>query len=182
VLGAAAGLTSLFGLGGPDAETQHFQAMMSYLQSAFGQVNAKLGRVIDLQIKTLNAIADLAKAQDAFRTEVLGQLDRIETVVLQNQQLLQGLVLAQWDDCHATMYGPAALNGAFSVRTQAQLAGIIADDNLPQTASGCYRLLTRFLDANVKPAAWAGTLIAANVFPTEKLPGDPQLQKALQSY
>jgi hypothetical protein len=155
---------------------------MSYLKSAFAEVNAKLNRIIDLQVKTLNAVADLAKAQDAFRTEVLGQLDRIETVVLQNQQLLQGLVLAQWDDCHAVIYGPASLNGTFSIRDQEQLVGIIGDSGLPQSAAGCYRVLTRFLDANVKSAAWAGTLIAANLFPTDQLPGNPQLQRALQSY
>ena len=182
VLGAVAGLTSLVGLGGPDAETQHYRAMMSYLKSAFAEVNVKLDRVIELQGKTLEAIADLAKVQDAFRTEVLGQLHRIETAVFQNRELLQGLVLAQWDDCHAMVYGPAALNGKPLVRDREQLIGIIADGDLPQSAAGCYRMLTRFLDAKLKPAAWAGTIIAADLFPTDKVLGNPFLQRALLSY
>jgi hypothetical protein len=135
--------------------------MMSYLRSAFAEVNQKLDNIIDLQIKTLDAVAGLAKALDTVRTEVLEQLDRIETVVLQNQQLLQGLVLARWDDCHAVIYG-TRLNGQFTIPDQSVLADVIGDGNLPSSASGCYRTLTTFLDAKVKPAAWAGGIIAAH--------------------
>jgi hypothetical protein len=76
-LGAVAGLTSLVGLGGPDANAQRYAAMMSYLQQSFAQVNAKLDKVIDLQVKTLTAIAQLAKAQDDFRRKALGNWTKL---------------------------------------------------------------------------------------------------------
>jgi hypothetical protein len=181
-LGAVAGLTSLVGLGGPDANAQRYAAMMSYLQQSFAQVNAKLDKVIDLQVKTLTAIAQLAKAQDDFRRKALGKLDEIETIVLQNQQILQDIVLNRWADCHALVYGNTTLNGQFIIPDHDALVALIGDGNLPPFAAGCYRTLSRFLEANVKPASWAGDIIAADIFPTLDVSGDTNLQKALKVF
>ena len=66
-LGAVASVTSLVGLGAPDAAAERQAAMMEYLDEKFAEINKKLERIIDLQIKTFDAIAELAKAQLQFR-------------------------------------------------------------------------------------------------------------------
>jgi hypothetical protein len=50
---------------------------------------------------------------------------------------------------------------------------------LPVQAARCYERFTQFLDARVKPAAWSGTIIAGNEFPTGSIVGNPDLQKAV---
>jgi hypothetical protein len=55
-LGAVASLTSLVGLGAPDAAAERQAAMMEYLQQQFAVVNKKLDKIIDLQVKTLNVM------------------------------------------------------------------------------------------------------------------------------
>jgi hypothetical protein len=49
-LGGIATLTSLVGLGAPDAEAERYAAMMEYLQQQFAAINKKLDHIIDLQI------------------------------------------------------------------------------------------------------------------------------------
>jgi hypothetical protein len=94
-LGALAGATSLIGLGGPDAASQQHAQLMSYLQEAFKEINAKLDKIIELQKRTLEAIGNLAKALEEFRKDIVNRLDRLEGIVLSNQQLLQHLLLTQ---------------------------------------------------------------------------------------
>ncbi|MCK1738987.1 hypothetical protein IVA79_34720 [Bradyrhizobium sp. 138] len=181
VLGGVAGLTSLVGLGAPDAAAQRHAETMQYLRQAFAQVNKKLDEIIDLQTRTLTAIVTLAKAQEEFRQQVTRQLDRIELTVLQNQQMLQSIVLQRWSGCYALFYG-STLNGQFLIPTRADLVSLLKTNNLSTWTADCYRTFTTFLDANVKPANWAGDIIAANDFPTEQIIGDAELQKAMKAY
>jgi hypothetical protein len=176
-LGAVAGATSLIGLGGPDAARQEHAHLMSYLQSAFTELNERLKTVVDLQVKTLQALDALAKAQAQFRTEVLGQLDRIETEVLANQTLLQRLVLSQWKGCYTILY--SHLNGQFSIPTRKLLKDVLADPYLPDAAANCFRTMIQFLEANVKAASWAGEIIDGSSFPDATIAANSQVKKAL---
>ncbi|MCB1527793.1 MAG: hypothetical protein KDJ45_08840 [Hyphomicrobiaceae bacterium] len=178
-LGAVASLTSLVGLGGPDAATQRHEQLMKYLGAQFEQINKKLDYIIDLQKKTLEAIDALAKAQISFRKEVMAKLDKIEGIVLQNNVFLQRIVISKWDSCHAIAYGP--MNGLFSLETPASLQKILRWDVLSTMTADCYDTLVKFFDANVKPASWAGQIIAAQEFPTSKIEDNPSLQKHIRA-
>ncbi|MGJ4948387.1 hypothetical protein [Bradyrhizobium sp. HKCCYLS20291] len=181
VLGSIAGLTSLVGLGAPDAAAQRHAETMKFLRESFAEVNRKLDTVIDLQIKTLNAIADLAKAQDQFRKEVTQQLDRIETTVLQNQEILQNIVIHRWSACNALFYD-APLNGQFEIPDRKALEELLKSVNLSTSVADCYGNFVTFLNATVKPANWSGDIIAAELFPTDQIVGDVAYQKAMKAY
>jgi len=175
VLGAVASITSLAGLGAPDAAAQRHAAMMAYLAQQFAVINQKLDTIIDLQIRTLTAIDALAKAQQAFRVEVLGQLDRIEDTVLRSERLLQAILLTRWTECHSLING-TALNGQFLIPDRDTLVRIIANQNVPGYTSRCYAAMTSFLDAYVKPADWSGQIIAADNFADTRIANDSAVQ------
>jgi hypothetical protein len=174
-LGALSTATSLVGLGAPDAAAERHAAMMQYLAQQFAVINQKLDKIIDLQIRTLTAIDALAKEQQEFRREVLGQLDRIEDTVLRSERLLQAVLLTKWTECHSLING-TALNGQFSIPDRATLVELVANQNVPSYTARCYAAMTSFLDAFVKPADWSGQIIAADNFPTSTIAGDPTLQ------
>lgn len=181
MLGSIAGLTSLVGLGAPDAAAQRHAETMKYLRHAFAEVNRKLDTVIDLQVKTLTAIAELAKAQELFKKEVTQQLDRIETTVLQNQQILQNIIIHRWSACYALFYG-TVLNGQFEIPDRDFLVRLLKARNLSTFAADCYGQFATFLDANVKPVNWAGDIIAAELFPTDQIIDDVEFQKVMKAY
>ncbi len=180
-LGGISSLTSLIGLGGPDAEAQRFEMLMQYLGQQFTVVNQKLGHIIDLQVATLKAVAALADEQRQFRLEVLSQLDRVESTVLRSELVLQAILLSQWTKCHALING-TALNGQFSIPTRDVLVGVIGNSNTPDYAAGCYATMVSFLDAWVKPAKWSGQIIAAVNFPTDAIAADPALEKGWAAF
>ncbi|OWK23994.1 hypothetical protein AJ87_26890 [Rhizobium yanglingense] len=70
-LGAISSVTSLFGMGKPDPVADRHKQMMEYLASQFAAVNERLDKVIELQVKTVEALNDLRKEQQQFRKEVL---------------------------------------------------------------------------------------------------------------
>lgn len=174
-LGAVASLTSLAGLGAPDAASERHAAMMKYLEQHFSLVNAKLDRVIDLQVKTLQAVIVLADQQRSFRLEVLSQLDRIEETVLRSETLLKAVLLNEWKECDALINGP--LNGHFSIESRDSLVMLLDDRNAHGYAATCYSTMSSALDAWVRPAQWTGQILAANSFPSEALQDDPGLQR-----
>ena len=177
VLGGLASLTSLVGLGAPDVEAERYAAMMKYLEQQFAQVNAKLDKIIDLQVQTLKALAALADEQQKFQQDVFAQLDRIENTVLRNEKLLQALLQNQWEKCYALING-TSLNGQFTIPTRDVLVGVIGNTNIGDYTSNCYSKMVGFLDANVKPAKWSGQIIDAGNFPTDAIASDPALQKS----
>jgi gas vesicle protein len=179
-LGAVASVTSLVGLGAPDAGAERHAAMMKYLQQQFAIVNQKLDKIIDLQVQTLNAIAALAKEQRQFRQEVLSQLDRIEDTVLKSNQILQAIVLNQWTDCRDLINGP--LNGQFEIPSRDTLTKIIRSSNVNRYAGGCYSTMVGFLDAYVKPANWSAQIISAVHFPTSTIAATPALEKGWDAF
>lgn len=176
VLGSVSSLTSLVGLGAPDAAAERYAAMMKYLEQQFERVNKKLDQIIDLQVKTLQALAALAEEQRQFRMEVLSQLDRIESTVLKNQQLLQAILVNEWKPCYALING-SSLNGQFDIPSRDLLVSTIGDSKTRGYGDGCYRTMTTFLDAWVKAASWSGQIISADHFPTEEVAPDPNIQK-----
>jgi hypothetical protein len=177
ILGGLSSLTSLVGLGAPDAAAQRYSAMMKYLDQQFAVVNQKLDKIIDLQVKTLQAVAALADEQQQFRREVLGQLDRIENTVLNSERVLQAILLSQWTECHALING-TALNGQFAIPTRDVLVGVVGNPNTPENAAHCYSRMVGFLDAWVKPAKWSGQIISASNFPADAIATDAPLQRA----
>ena len=181
ILGGLSSLTSLVGLGAPDAAAQRYAAMMQYLEQKFAVVNQKLNKIIDLQVQTLKAVAALADEQRQFRREVLGQLDRVENTVLRSEQILQAVLLSQWTDCHALING-TSLNGQFSIPTRDVLVGVIGAPNAQDYAARCYSRMAGFLDAWVKPATWSGQIIAAGNFPTDTIAADPTLQSGWSAF
>lgn len=180
-LGAIASLTSIGGLGAPDAGAERHKQMMQYLDQRFAEVNNRLTKIIELQVETLKAVAALATEQREFRREVLGQLDRIERTVLRSEQILQAISLSKWTNCHALVNG-TALNGQFAIPTREVLAGVVANRNTPAYASDCYSTLAGFLDAWVKSAKWSGQIISADNFPTQAIATEPALQKGWQAF
>jgi hypothetical protein len=173
-------VTSLVGLGAPDAGAARHAATMKFLEQQFKEINIKLDRIIDLQVQTLKTIAELADNQRRFRTEVLSQLDRIEAAVLSNNQILQAIMLDHWKDCHALING--ALNGQYDIPNQAVLLRILGDLNAETFTSGCYSTMVGFLDAWVRPGAWSGQIIAAANFPTDVIVGDEAASRAWKAY
>jgi hypothetical protein len=184
ILGSLSSVTSLVGLGAPDAAAERYAAMMKYLEQEFKQVNAKLDKIIELQVQTLKAIAALAADEQKFHSEVLGQLDRIEKTVLQNQQLLQAILLNQWTDCNAFING-RSLNGQYSIPTRDVLLGVINDLNTRSyatNAAGCYSQMNSFLDAWVKSANWSAQIISADHFPSASIAPDSATQKGWSAF
>ncbi|WP_348266257.1 hypothetical protein [Edaphobacter sp. DSM 109919] len=181
ILGGLSSITSLVGLGAPDAEAVHYAAMMKYLEQQFAEVNKKLDKIIDLQVQTLRAIATLADEQKEFRKEVLGQLDRIESIVLRNEKLTQAVLLNQWQKCYALING-TSLNGQFTIPTRDVLVGVVGNPNISDYATHCYSQMAGFLDAYVKPAKWSGQIIDADSFPADAIPADPTLQSSWSAF
>jgi|GEM_PF-2053890 len=174
VLGGIAGLTSLGGLGAPDAAAERHRVMMEYLAQQFEAINRKLDKIIDLQIQTLKAIDELSRQQQSFRREVLGQLDRIEATVLDNHALLQAVLLGKWAECDALINGP--FNRRFTIDSHDALVSLVRHPDLPRYTTQCYNQMATFLDAYVKQPNWQGQVIAADSFPQEKIAYDQQLQ------
>lgn len=115
--------------------------------------------VIELQQRTLQAIGSLAKQQEQFRREVLGQLDRIEDTVLRSERMLQAVLLTRWSECHSFVNSPA-LNGVYQEPSRRALLELLSDGNAEGYAGQCYAVMTGFLDAYVRSANWAGQIIA----------------------
>ena len=180
-IGMVASLTGLGGLGGTDAATERHAATMKYLAQQFEAINKRLEAIIDLQVKTLNALADLAKSQQEFRAEVLSQLNRVEDTVLRSERMLQALLLSKWSECFSLING-TELNGQFVVYNQEMLRKILSHPNLPQYASICYSTMTTFFDAYVKSAQWSGQVIAANNFPSDAIADNTDLQRDWVAY
>ena len=179
-LGAVASVTSLVGLGAPDASAQQYAAMMQYLQQQFAIVNEKLNRIIDLQVQTIKAISALAEQQRDFSRKVFGQLDRIENTVLTNNQILEAIVLNQWNECRDLINGP--LNGQFEIGSRDTLLRIVRWPNINNYAGGCYAMMVGFLDDYVKSANWSGQIISAAHFPTATIANTPDLQRGWLEY
>src|SRR6202035_2105776 len=55
-------------------------------------------------------------------------------------------------------------------------------DNVPTFAPSCYRTFVQFLESSVKPIAWSGDIIAADIFPSVGIPGDLALQNTLSAF
>lgn len=180
-LGAVASVTSLVGLGAPDAAAQRHAAMMQYLQQQFAAINQKLDTVINLQVQTLKALDELAREQQSFRAAVLGQLDRVEDTVLRTERLGQAILLNNFTECHALING-SALNGTFLIPNRSILIELVANQNVPGFAGKCYAAMAAFFDAFVKPAAWSGQVIAADNFPTDKIANDSTLQMSWNAF
>ena len=181
VLGGIASLTSLAGLGTPDAAAERHAAMMKYLDQKFAEIDKKLNKIIELQVQTLRAVAALAQQQLDFRREVLGQLDRIENTVLGNQMILQAILLSKWTECDA-LINTAGLNEKYEFRTRESLTRIVRDMETPYRAGSCYPTFVNFLDAYVRSANWSKQLIAADSFPAEAILTDPSLQKSYSAF
>ncbi len=175
VLGGLSSVTSLFGLGGPDPEEIRYQAMMGYLSQNFAAINAQLNTVINLQVQTLQAIAQLASDELQFRKDVLAQLDVIENDVLHADRLVQAVLINEWQKCYAF---DGLLNGQIAIPTRDVLTGIIGDTNITDYAGSCYAQMSSFLDGYVKPANWSGQVIDAGSFPNTSIANDPALQNA----
>lgn len=181
VLGSIASITSLVGLGAPDAAAERHAAMMKYLEQQFSVVNQKLDRIIELQIQTLKAVAALADEQRQFRKEVLGQLDRVEDTVLRSERVLQAILASQWTECHALING-TKLNGQFNIPTREVLIEVVTNADTPKNAAACYSRMVGFLEAWVKPAKWSGQIIDASNFPDKTIPSESVLQRALVAF
>jgi hypothetical protein len=182
-LGAVASLTSLVGLGAPDAAEQRHAQLMGYLRDQFAEVNSRLNTIIGLQKKTLNVLSVLVEEQRSFRDEVLSQLDRIENEVLLDGQILRAIIKSQWEDCDALANGVTGVNGNqnangnLTLRDREMLLDILSHRNNDSYMSACYSKLSSFIDANVTEANWSGTVIAADVFPSQKIAIDNDSQK-----
>jgi hypothetical protein len=75
-----------------------------------------------------------------------------------------------------------SLNGRFAILDQKKLTEILKDDLISDFASGCWHALTKLLEAKVRSANWAGSIIAAKEFPTNQIVSNPNLQKTITAY
>lgn len=169
-LGAISSVTSLFGMGKPDPVADRHQQMMEYLASQFAAVNERLDKMIDLQVKTIEALEKLRGEQQEFREEVLTQLSRIESITLINNRILQELLKAEWRSCDALVNSPEAMNGEFIIKGRDHLVALISDNESVKYILDCYEIMSRFLDGQVLPAEWQGTVISADAVPGLALP------------
>ncbi|RVH69176.1 hypothetical protein CN198_14005 [Sinorhizobium meliloti] len=177
-LGAIQSITSLVGMGKPDPAAERHQQMMEYLNAQFAQINAQLENIIELQVKTIEALGQLRKEQQDFRIEVLGQLRRIESITLANNRILQALVRNQWSDCDA-LVSNITIGGLFEIKSREKLLEIMSESTLRQNAVACYLTMSTFLDARVLPFDWSGQVIAANAVPDELTPADEEVHVQL---
>ncbi|TXN76056.1 hypothetical protein [Methylobacterium sp. WL8] len=178
-LGAVANVTSLVGLGAPDAGAARHAQMMKYLSQQFEQINRKLDKIIELQIATLDAISKLSEEQRRFRQEILAQLDQIETAVLRTETTVQAILLNEWQPCRALR---TVFNGQYTISNKDVLKAIANNPNTASHASGCYKQMIGFLDGNVKPADWSGQIIAALNFQAAKISANPEIQAGWAVY
>jgi hypothetical protein len=182
VLGSMASLTSLAGIGTPDAAAERHAAMMRYLEQQFAIVNEKLNKIIDLQVQTIKAILDLTSQEQQFHKQMLDHLDQIENEVLTNQELLRTLMLHEWADCYALVRG-GTLNGVVNeIPSKSVLVGVIGDSQTPNYVGRCYMTMVKFLDVHAKSADWAGEIISARYFPKAEISADPELLKEWREY
>jgi hypothetical protein len=175
ILGGIAGLTSLIGLGGPDLATERHKEIMNYLV----HIDKQLDTVIELQVKTLNALAELANAQSNFRIEVLGQLDQIQYTVLENNRILQRMGLADWEPCRALIHGKY-LNTTYTITDAEILRGMISSQG--SDISNCYRKLDSFLTQSVKPGRWGGEVIDAGSYPATEIASNTEQLKKMENF
>jgi hypothetical protein len=180
LLGGLATVTSLIGLGKPDAGARRHAEIMKYLGAQFSAVHQKLDKIIELQVHTFNVLVAFMDEQRRFQREILGQLDRVEETVLRSEQLLQTILLNSWTDCYALING-TKLNGQFSISTRSVLVDIFGDPNASRYAGHCYATMIAFFDAWIKPATWSGQLISAKNFPEDKI-SDPSLQRQWNAF
>jgi hypothetical protein len=89
-LGAISAVTSIFGLGGSDPEAERFGQIMGYLQ----QMDKKLDGILNLQVKTLNAIYALSN-QVADMDRRLNQ--RLDHVDFELKTISQNLKEHMWE-------------------------------------------------------------------------------------
>lgn len=172
-LGALQSITSLGGMGKPDPDAERHNQMMTYLGEQFAYVNRQLANIIDLQVKTIEALDDLRKEQQAFREEVRDQLNRIESITLVSNRILQALIRKEWIKCDALVNG-TPLNGKFVIKNREQLLKLFSDGTPRGNAVSCYSTMSDILNARVLPLDWGGEAIDASVMPSVAVPGDEQ--------
>ena len=103
-LGAISSITSLFG-GGVDPEAERLAQIMGYLQ----QMNQTLNKIVDLQIKTLQAIQALSDQVADMDKRLNQRLDRIDFEV---KVISENLRSVMWSILPAMQRGMAGSNCA----------------------------------------------------------------------
>ncbi len=177
-LGAIGSITSLGGMGAPDAGAERHRQMMKFLSEQFAQVNQKLDKIIDLQVKTIEALERLRQEQQDFRVEVLTKLGHVESITLTTNRILQALIRNEWRACDS-LVNNSTMGGFFMIRDRQQLLEMMSDTTYRGYAISCHRTMSEFLDARILPGDWSGQVIAANAVPDELTPADDQIHQQL---
>lgn len=177
-LGAVGSITSLGGMGRPDAGAERHRQMMAYLGAQFKQVNERLIKISELQLKTIEALNALRSEQQSFREDVMAKLGQIESITLANNKILQALIRNEWRVCDSLVNNPE-MNGEFAIKTREKLLAMLSDNAYRSYAVRCYRTMSEFLDARILPGDWSGQVIAANAVPDELTPADNLIHQRL---
>ncbi|MBY3220912.1 hypothetical protein [Rhizobium laguerreae] len=170
-LGAISSVTSLMGMGKPDPAAERHSQMMQFLADQFAEVNRRLDTVIALQKQTIDLLGMLREEQQEFRNATLSKLNRIESITLTNDRILQAILKQEWRDCDSLTNNPT-ISGKYHLQDRAQLLKVLSDPVISQYAERCYRTMVGYLDARMLSADWAGLVISADAVPDRMTPQD----------
>ena len=112
-IGAALAVTGLFGGGKPDPEQQRFAQLMGFLQ----EMDKKLNQIIDLQIKTLEAIQGLSNQLADLDRRLNERLDRIAWEVKLISQNLKDLTWSKYQSCNTAWFDRSSGEAKFDDNT-----------------------------------------------------------------
>lgn len=116
-LGAVVSLTSVFKKR-VDPDQERFKLMMSYLGKQFEQLNKRLDTVVELQVKTLQRVDELAKKLDDYYIDLDQRLAGIEFQLEEISQIVREQYWSSWLPCEkmrelAVRDFPEELKGKF---------------------------------------------------------------------
>ncbi|OWK23995.1 hypothetical protein AJ87_26895 [Rhizobium yanglingense] len=74
-----------------------------------------------------------------------------------------------------------AMNGEFTIKGRDHLVALISDNESVKYILDCYEIMSRFLDGQVLPAEWQGTVISADAVPGLALPADDTVHMQMRA-
>lgn len=169
-LGAAASVTSLTGLGKPDAAAQRHAQLMSYLEKRFDAIDKKLDEIKDLQIQTLKSLYAMSQQLSAIDT----RLASVEKAVLTSHAALQFILREEFRTCDAIAN---STNGSIMIDDLQVLEQVLVDGTKRQQLMDCYKTYSNYIDGVVLNASWAGGQLSQTVFPDIDIIDDPETAK-----
>jgi|GEM_PF-1840377 len=162
IVGAALSASSIFG-GGKKADPN--AAMMGYLKSEFGKLNARLENIENLQIETLKSIDTMRREQFEYHQVTMKELAKIEYGVNLANDQIRRIQFKEYAGCD-TLTTSTYLNGIYPITSREQLIDLLNKKEALSAAISCYQAITDDVSsAVVNGQTITGSLLSDEVNP-----------------